>query len=355
VAPPDVLILAGGSGTRFWPASRRLRPKHLIPLLPDGQTLLGATISRVVDLSGGASVHVVTAEDQRGAVVADLDRLGLGGSVIAEPAPRNTGPAIVWAVASLLAGGSDGSVPVVVLPSDAWVDDPAAFRSCLQSACGLARAGKAIVTIGVPPDRPAEGYGYLELQQTDSATVLRFCEKPSAELARQFLDSGRHLWNAGIFVFTPEALRTVLAAVAPELHSLFLGLLDCFSRRDSAGAAALYEASVARSFDYAVMERAPEVLCVRATFAWSDLGSWDALGPLLDSAEGAMFRADTVICERSSGNVVFAPGRSVGLLGVRDLIIVVTDDAVLVADKGDAQAVRELTQKLKELGREDLL
>jgi len=143
--------------------------------------------------------------------------------------------------------------------------------------------------------------------------------------------------------------------VAPELHSLFLGLLDCFSRQDSAGAAALYEASAARSFDYAVMERAPEVLCVRATFAWSDLGSWDALGPLLDSAGGAMFRADAVICERSSGNVVFAPGRSVGLLGVRDLIIVVTDDAVLVADKGDAQAVRELTQKLNELGREDLL
>jgi len=352
---PDVLILAGGSGTRFWPASRRLRPKHLIPLLPGGQTLLGATIERVTALAGGASVHVVTAADQRDAVLADPSVLRGGVSVLSEPEPRNTGPAIVWAVASLLADGRDPDEPVVVLPADAWVDDAEAFRRGLGEARDLARIGAPIVTLGIAPDRPAEGYGYVELQDSDSGKVLRFCEKPSAEVAREFLASGRHLWNAGIFVFTPATLRAALAAVAPDLHSLLLGLVDCFGRQDHAAGRELYRAIAARSFDYAVMEQAPEVLCVRASFAWSDLGSWDALGPLLESGEGGMFRADALVGERASGNVVFAPGRSVGLLGVDDLIVVVTDDAVLVADKGDAQAVRELTQRLKALGREDLL
>lgn len=352
---PDVLILAGGSGTRFWPASRRLRPKHLIPLLPGGQTLLGATIERAASLSGGANIHVVTAADQRDAVLADRAVLEGGVSVLSEPEARNTGPAIVWAVASLLASGRDADEPVVVLPADAWVDDPEAFRTGLAEARDLARTGAPIVTLGIAPDRPAEGYGYVELQDSDSAKVLRFCEKPSAKVAREFLAGGCHLWNAGIFVFTPATLRAVLAAVAPELHALLLGLLDSFGRQDYAEARVLYRASAARSFDYAVMEQAPEVLCVRAKFSWSDLGSWDALGPLLERGEGGMFRADALVGERASGNVVFAPGLSVGLLGVDDLIVVVTGDAVLVANKSDAQAVRELTQRLRELGREDLL
>ena len=356
-----VLVLAGGSGTRFWPASRRAQPKHLLPLLPGGETLLRATLRRVADLGGGAQVNIVTAEDQVAAVQEDLRKSPVGAVVVAEPAARNTAPAILWALAGLLATGGDEDAPIVVLPSDAWVDDDAGFRSCLERACERAQDEQRIVTIGVPPDRPATGYGYLELaalpgeDSSASLPVVRFCEKPSAELAEEFLAGGRHLWNAGIFVFTARTMRRVVAEVAPVQHALFEGLLEHFAARDFDGARARYKAADPISVDYAVMERAGDLLCQPATFGWSDLGAWDALEPVLERTEGAVHRSAALVAEESVGNVVFAPDKSVALLGVEGLILVSTDDAILVASKDKAQSVRDLHAKLGKLGWDDLL
>ncbi|MEE2830218.1 MAG: mannose-1-phosphate guanylyltransferase [Myxococcota bacterium] len=357
-----VVVLAGGSGTRFWPASRRRHPKHLLKLLPGERSLLQATVGRVADLGGDADVTILTAQDQREAVCADLSGLLASSAVVAEPEARNTAPAIVLAAARLLADGAAETDPVVVLPSDAWVDDDLAFRQTLERACQAAVSHSAIVAVGIPPSHAATGYGYLELgepaepgQDGSPRRVERFCEKPDAALAEEFLAGGRHHWNAGIFVFTLATLQRTLREVAPDLAQLADALGECFRAGDSAAADRLYRSASPISFDYAVMEHADGLLCVGASFAWSDLGSWDALQPVLETGDAGAFRAAGLVSKAAEGNVVFAPGRTVGLLGVEGLVVVATDDAILVASADRAQEVRALTELLREQGMEELL
>lgn len=366
--PGAVLILAGGSGTRFWPASRRAHPKHLLRLLPEGKTLLQATVERAQGLGPDVDVRVVTAEDQREAVVADLDGLLPAASVLAEPAPRNTAPAIVYGVSRLLHEGLSPDERIVVLPADAWIQDEEAFARELTAAAAVAQAEEAIVTVGIEPTHPATGYGYLQLggvcgvtvagsqgSEVASRRVTRFCEKPDRATAEQFLAEGEYLWNAGIFVMSAVQLSAALSEVAPELTLLWEGLHEAWKAQDPGREAEVYLAAEARSFDYAVMEKAARVFCVRASFAWSDLGSWDALAPLLEEAEDDQALAGHVVSVAADRNVVFAPGKTVGLVGVEDLVVVVTDDAVLVARASSAQDVRAVTDQLREAGREDLL
>ena len=358
--PGAVLILAGGSGTRFWPASRRAHPKHLLPLLPGGKTLLQATVERAQGFWPDVDVRVVTAEDQREAVVADVEGLLPASAVLAEPGPRNTAPAIVYGVCRLVHEGLNPHERIVVLPADAWIRDEEAFAREFTAASAVAQEEEAIVTVGIEPTHPATGYGYLHLAgdqgpEVASTRVTRFCEKPDRPTAEQFLAEGNYLWNAGIFVLSAVQLSDAVSSVAPELESLWRGLSEAWKADDQHGAAELYLAAEARSFDYAVMEKAARVFCVPGSFGWSDLGSWDALAPLLEAAEDGQALAGDVVSVAAQNNVVFAPGKTVGLVGVEDLVVVVTEDAVLVARASDAQDVRSLTEQLRETGREDLL
>ena len=349
---PWILILAGGAGTRFWPASRADRPKHVVPGLGGGgKTLLEATIDRVLPLTRAERVFVVTSAEQEDIVRAHLGGLP-GDQLIVEPEPKNTGPAVTLGILTLTQRGAGPHHPVIVLPADAWVDDPVAFRASLARASAACEQHKSIVTLGVAPTHAETGYGYIQLGDgaVDVAgggeqpvhQVARFVEKPDAAGAEQMVADPRNLWNAGIFAFRLGYLWWLLGDLSDEWDLALMMINACLVDRDAEALAFEYGKFESISLDHGVIEHAPSLLCVRAEWGWSDLGSWDAVARVLDSAAGGVARAAMVVAKDASGNVVFAPGRTVALLGVNDLVVVATDDAVLVAPRSRAQEVRAI-------------
>jgi mannose-1-phosphate guanylyltransferase len=347
----SALILAGGSGTRFWPASRRERPKQLLPL--DGErSLLARTVERLAPLVPAGSIWISTTEALAGAIRAELPELAAD-RVITEPAGRNTAPAIA---ASLLAMPEDARHgAVAVLPSDHRVAEPGAFRRALAAAFAAAESQDRIVALGVVPRWAETGFGYLELGgeiagAPDLVEVERFREKPDRTTAEAFVASGRHLWNAGIFVFRGATLLGALERHAPELAA---GLARYAA--EPARAAELYAALPAISIDYAVMEKAAGLAAVRLDCGWDDLGSWQALFEVLPAGEAGNRSHGEVVAVDAQDNLLFADRGLVAALGVSDLVIVRTGDAVLVARRDRAQDVRRIVERLAAAGRDDLL
>ncbi len=360
---PLVLILAGGAGTRFWPASRRAAPKHVLGLGPDGTSLLKATIDRCLRFVHNSRVHVITTPDQVEIVGPECEAIPRE-NIFVEPAPRNTAPAIALGLVALSRRGGGPHDPVVILPADAWVDDDEAFKLAMRRAVGVARSEKTIVTLGVPPDRAATGYGYLELGdplgshvggEIPVRAVTRFHEKPDAATAEAYLASGNHLWNAGIFVGRLGYLWYVMGAVREDLDvamQIFGAILE---EPDQSALPEEYAKLESISFDHAVMEQAPSVHAVEVGFRWSDLGDWHAVGQALDEVDGGRGLADRVVAVDAKDNVVFAPGKTVALLGVEGLVVVAHGDEILVAPRGRAQDVRDVVATLEDGGAEELL
>ena len=362
---PWVLILAGGSGTRFWPASRRANPKHVLPGLGgEGRSLLQATIDRVLPLTRPERVFVLTSADQAKIVRPHMEALAPE-QLIMEPTPKNTGPAVALGLVWLSRLGAGAHDPVVVLPADAWVDDESAFRETVLRAAYAAQRNKAIVTLGVPPSRAETGYGWIartdEVIEVDVAgdqevrRVSTFIEKPDAETAQAMFDGGNHVWNAGIFVFRLGYLWWLLGDLDEEWDLAMTMMTACLVDGDHVALETEYSQFTPISLDHGVIEKSPSLLCIEASFGWSDLGSWDSVAPMLDSAPGGQARARVVFAKDAANNVVFAPGRAVALLGVSDLVVVVTDDAVLVAPRDRSQEVRELVAAAATSGEDQLL
>lgn len=347
----QALILAGGSGTRFWPLSRRRRPKQLLAL-EGKQTLLRRTLERLRPLVDAGNVWVVTTEALADAVRRELPEVP-GGQILAEPEGRNTAPAIAWAVSSMPAAAREQAV--VVLPADHRVADPEAFGRGLAVAVEEAESRDRVLTLGIAPTRPETGYGYLELEGTlDEARnvlrVARFTEKPDRETAERFLRSGRYLWNAGIFVFRGA---TFLALVEEHLPELAAGLEEMAERPERL--AAIYPRLPRVSVDYGVMERLRELATVPLDCGWSDLGSWESLAEVLETdGSGGVFRGDVLSLD-CSGSLLWAEEGLVAALGVEGLIVVRTEDATLVLPRERSQEVRRIVERLEERGRKDLL
>lgn len=350
----QALILAGGSGTRFWPLSRKSRPKQLLALEGD-RTLLRDTVERLHPLVPPEAVWVCTTRALAGAVHRELPEVPPA-QVLVEPEGRNTAPAIGWSVRSLPEEARRGVV--AVLPADHRVGDPAAFRDTLARAAQAVAAEDRVMTLGVTPRWPETGYGYLELAGTAPGIqgagglrrVLRFVEKPTLENAERFVASGNYLWNAGIFVFRGSTFLDVLARLQPELARGLEEIAAEPQRVDE-----IYRRLPAESVDYAVMEKLEEITTLPLDCGWSDLGSWSALDEVLPrDAAGNTGRGDTVAVD-AGGNLLFADAGLIAVLGVRDLVVVRTGDAVLVMPKERAQEVRAIVAELAGRQREDLL
>ena len=349
----NALILAGGSGTRFWPLSRRRRPKQLLAL--DGEdSLLRATVLRLAPVVEARSIWVCTTRDLADAVRRELPEVPPE-QVLIEPEGRNTAPAIGWSVRSMPAAVRAGVV--AVLPADHRVGEPERFRDTLAAAARVVAARDEVMTLGVTPRWAETGYGYLELEEGEQLAegdgvrrVRRFLEKPSPEDAARFAGSGRHLWNAGIFLFRGDRLLELLARHEPELAR---GLEEIAAAPERL--AEVYPRLPARSIDYAVMEKLDALATLPLDCGWSDLGSWEALAEVLPAdALGNAGRGDCLAVD-ATGNLLFSDAGTVAVLGVEGLVVVRTGDAVLVMPKHRSQEVRRLVRELGDRGREELL
>jgi mannose-1-phosphate guanylyltransferase len=349
----QALILAGGSGTRFWPLSRKHRPKQLLALEGE-RTLLRDTVERLQPLVPPEAVWICTTGALAAAVRNELPEVPAA-QILVEPEGRNTAPAIGWSVRSMPAAARRGAI--AVLPADHRVGDPAAFRDTLARAAQAVEAEDRVMTLGVTPRWAETGYGYLELGEEDPQNaqdglrrVRRFVEKPTLENAERFVRSGQYLWNAGIFVFRGTTFLDVLARLQPALAQ---GLEEIAA--DPGRLAEIYPRLPADSIDYAVMEKLDDISTLPLDCGWSDLGSWSALAEVLAAdAAGNRGRGDTVAVD-ASGNLLFSDTGLIAVLGVSDLVVVRTGDAVLVMPKARAQEVRRIVAELGARGREELL
>ncbi len=359
-------IMAGGSGERFWPLSRKERPKQLLRLTDPDRTMLHEAVERIEPLVGAGHVLVATAPHLQG----PIREAGLvaPGDVLAEPDRRNTLGALVWLAASLAArhseaGGDGWSEPVTlaILTADHKIDDPQTFRKDVDLALRVAEATGGVVTLGIPPDRPETGYGYIEsAPQTDEIKrafpgetvfpVASFREKPSLATAEGFLRLGTFTWNSGMFFYTLRGFMDELEAAHPESHAIAHEIADALKAGDDAEAEAAFRRLPNLSIDYALMEKAKRVYVIPASFPWDDVGAFDSLRRTMPSdARGNVILGEVqaVDCE---GCILYneAGEHILTAVGLKEMILVQTHDAVMVAPMTDAQRVKEIVGRLKE-------
>lgn len=343
------LILAGGGGTRLWPQSRRRRPKQFLPLLPGPKTLLGATVDRLRGLLPIDRILVVTAAEQIDQVRLAVPDLSAD-NIVAEPRARNTAACVGLGAVALAA--RDPSAIAAVIPSDQYIADDTRFRACLEVAfLRAASSARPVVTLGIRPTSPETGFGYLEPGEPTAGgarRVARFVEKPDRATAERYV-AGGYLWNAGMFVFSvPRMLEAI------ETHLPALGKTLAQIRAQPDAAATLYPEAQAISIDYGVMEKLGpgEVETVPGDFGWNDVGSFPALSAVAPTdAAGNTALGESVTID-ARGNMLVGDGkRVIAAVGVEDLIIVATDDAVLVLPKSRAQDVKQVVDALERSGR----
>jgi len=355
------VILAGGRGTRFWPLSRKRRAKQLLAL--DGkQTMIQQTVARLTPMAGPSRFWIITNGDLRPAILRQLPKLPPK-QIIAEPAGRNTAPAIGLAAFLLLRHDPDAVLGL--FPSDHVIAEPAQYRATLTRGIEIAAAGENIVVLGIRPTRPETGYGYIEASAPDhqgalSLRVRRFTEKPDLATARQFLDAGNYFWNSGMFLWRADTLANALREHLPNTAPLLEKIAAAYGTRKFADTfRKLYPKCENISIDYAVLEPRSakgegqsRIFCLPSDFGWNDLGSWTALHEhhvaKAKPGDGSLVFASGSFALDAKNNYVHAPGKFVAVVGVSNLVIVETEDALLITTLDQSQDVGKVVKHLDE-------
>ena len=353
------VILAGGRGTRFWPLSRKKRAKQLLAL--DGkQTMIQQTVVRLLPLAPAKHIWIITNEDSRPEILRQLPKLKKN-QVIAEPMGRNTAPAI--GLAAFILQRLDPDAVLGLFPSDHVIVNVERFRAVLREGIAIAASGENIVVLGIEPSRAETGYGYIEagsLAAGSARQVRRFTEKPNAERAAEFVRSGNFYWNSGMFLWSAKTLANALTEHLPKTAALLDKIAADFgSKKFAATFRRFYPRCENISVDYAILEprsakgeQASGIFCLRADFGWNDLGSWTALHEhgiaKHPSPERNLISADRIFTANASGNYVHAPGKFVAVVGVNDVVVVETEDALLVTTRDNSQDVGKVVKYLDE-------
>lgn len=337
------VILAGGKGERFWPLSRRQRPKQFLSLDGSGKSLLQSTADRLLGMAGGwENLWVITAAPIASGITEQLPALPAANCLV-EPEGKDTAPAVAWASLEIAKRYGEDAI-IGFFPADHWIGDQPAYEQTLTAAIAFAQTHDAIVTLGIKPNSPATGYGYIEqgdlqteIQQLPVYKVNRFTEKPEREMAQTFVDSGRFSWNSGMFIFRAGVVLQEFARHAPQV-------LEPLQRHGPEGYAQLEK----KSIDYVLMEKTQLAYVLPANFGWDDLGDWNALERLFPDAPDNVTLANHVGRD-TSGCIVYASDDQevIATIGLQDVVIVREGNVTLVVHKDSTQDIKQLLKQLQ--------
>lgn len=350
------VILAGGSGTRFWPASRVAFPKQLLALGPSPDSLIRETYKRLRSLTSSDKILIATGKHLLTSTRAELPELSEA-SFLGEPSAKNTAPCIAWAVERI--ARRDPGALVVVVPSDQYVENEARFLECLNTALRSAASGP-ITVLGIQPTRPETGYGYIQAgAQVDAGIweVQRFVEKPNRPTAEEYLRAGGYYWNAGMFVFRASVFMSELARHMPKLFEGVRAVgLAAAQGREAEAVEELFATTESVSIDYGIMERTESINVVPADVGWNDLGSFQVAWELASKDEAGNAAPESAVLIEAGNNLVMdkrttPDTRVIALVGVSDLCVIQTDDALLVVPRERCQDVRDVVAVLKDTAR----
>ena len=330
------LIMAGGKGERFYPASRNLLPKQFLSLGADNETMIQKTVNRIRDLVSPQDIFVLTNKNYLSLVKEQLKDVPTE-NIVLEPLSKNTAPAIELGVE--IAKRKYDDAKVIVLPSDHIIKDEVEFRRILKVATQFVENKESILTIGIKPTEPNDGYGYIKISDDQEISkVAEFKEKPTIEVAKQYVESGNYLWNAGMFIFTIKSIDNAFKKYMSNQHMLLTESLDNFAKVESI------------SIDYGIMEKADNVYCIKGDFAWDDVGSWNALKRINGEGENqnTILNDKTVLVNSNHVTIKGTNKKLITGVGLKDIVIVETDDVILVANKNELSDIKKLTAKIKE-------
>ncbi len=353
------LILAGGVGSRFWPLSREKTPKQFLPIISE-KSMIEETVQRLRPLFPESKILTISNADQAQTIKTLLPNL-LEDNILVEPQGKNTAPSLLLATASVYL--NNPTAVLAVLPADHLITDPETFLKKLEAGARLASQSSELITFGIPPTSPATGYGYIRFSKNNPIrvqdeifySVQEFKEKPDYEQAVHFLKEGTYFWNSGMFLWQAEAFAQKLESYSPSMYTYWLKILTALKENDPPRIAAIFAEIPAISIDYALMEKASGVRMCEGTFGWSDVGSWSALENIWDKDDDANALKGQHLSINSHHCIVYNPEKLTALVGVRDIIVVNTGDALLVCHKDSDQKVKELVENLKKKKQNEFL
>ena len=351
------LIMAGGRGERFWPRSRKHMPKQFLSLTDDGKTMIQLTVERIRPLVELEDIHIATNKDYKPLVLEQLPGIPEE-NILCEPIGRNTAPCIGLGAIHIAKKYEDALM--MVLPSDHLIKYNTMFVNTLSEGCAVAEKGANLVTIGITPDYPETGYGYIKFNsdKTDGQAyeVERFVEKPSLEVAKEYLATEEYLWNSGMFVWK---ISTILDNLKKYMGSTYEGLMKI---KDAIGTPEedivlenIFPTFQSESIDYGIMEKASNIYILPGVFGWDDVGSWLAVGRIKKSNENGNVVNGNIITINSKNNIIEGSQKLIATVGIEDLIIVDTEDATLICNKNSAGDIKKVLENLKICNRDEYI
>ena len=343
------VIMAGGVGSRFWPISTKKLPKQFHDMLGTGNTLIQQTFNRFENLISSENIFIATNENYADLVQQQLPKIAAK-QIVLEPAMRNTAPCILLSALKIYKENPDAVM--IIAPSDHWIENEEEFLNNVETAFNFCQKNDALFTLGISPDSPNTGYGYIQFKHADNEIkeVKNFTEKPDLETAKKFIESGNYLWNAGIFVWSAKSIIKSFQTHLPEMFDLFSqGNKNFNTSSEKEFIQKNYTKSENISIDFGIMEKATNVFVLPVDFGWNDLGTWGSLYSKLpkDNQQNASIGGEIIYRDANNNMITTQSGKKVVIQGLKDFIVVEKDDVLLICPKSNEQDIKEITKQVK--------